>query len=142
MAVNPADSEIFGALYGTDAMRAVFSDLALIRRLLEVEATLARVQAELGIIPAVAAAAIVRAATMERLDTAALRESARLVGYPVLGVAKALGNAAGPNAARYVHWGATTQDIADSALVLQIRDGLTLLERDLRALVAALAEQA
>ncbi|HUK09631.1 MAG TPA: 3-carboxy-cis,cis-muconate cycloisomerase [Stellaceae bacterium] len=142
MPVNPADSPIFGALYGTEEMRDAFSDSALMRRMLEVEAALARVEAELGIIPADAAAAIVRAAKPEHLDAAALRENARLVGYPVLGVARALGRAAGTEAEKYVHWGATTQDIADTALVLQIRDGFQLVERDLRRLVAALAQQA
>ena len=142
MPVNPADSPIFGALYGTEEMRDAFSDSALMRRMLEVEAALARVEAELGIIPADAAAAIARAAKPEHLDPAALRESARLVGYPVLGVARALGRAAGTEAEKYVHWGATTQDIADTALVLQIRDGVKLVERDLRRLVAALAQQA
>jgi 3-carboxy-cis,cis-muconate cycloisomerase len=142
MPVNPADSPIFGALYGTDEMREIFSDSALLRRMLEVEATLARVEAELGVIPADAAAAIVRAARPECLDPAALRESARLVGYPVLGVAKALGRAAGTEAEKFVHWGATTQDIADTALVLQIRDGLDLVERDVRRLAGALTQQA
>jgi len=142
MTVNPADSEIFGVLYGTDEMRRVFSDRSFVQRMLEVEAALARTQADLGLIPAVAADAIGRAATVDRIDFQELAASARLVGYPVAGLAKALGRAAGGEAARYVHWGATTQDIADTALVLQIGEGLTLIERDVRALVAALARQA
>jgi len=142
MPINPADSPIFGALYGTDEMREAFSDQALMRRMLEVEAALARVQADLGIIPLEAAEAIARAAKPDVLDPSALRESARMIGYPVQGVAKALAQAAGEEAARYVHWGATTQDIADTALVLQTRQGLYLIEHDLRALVRALARQA
>jgi len=142
MPVNPADSQIFGVLYGTDEMRALFSDEALMRCMLEVEAALARVQGGLGIIPVEAAAAIARAAKPEMLDAAALRQSAAMIGYPVQGVAKALTQAAGAEAGRYVHWGATTQDIADTALVLQMRDGLALIERDLRTLVSALVRQA
>jgi len=142
MTVNPADSEIFGVLYGTDEMRRVFSDRSFVQRMLEVEAALAQTQADLGLIPAVAADAIGRAAAVDRIDFQELAASARLVGYPVAGLAKALGRAAGGEAARYVHWGATTQDIADTALVLQIGEGLTLIERDVRALVAALARQA
>ena len=142
MPVNPADSEIFAALYGTDEMRELFSDRALVERMLEVEAALARVQGALGVIPADAAAAIVRAARPEILETEALRESARLIGYPVQGVAKLLAGAAGEDAGRYVHWGATTQDIADTALVLQMRDGLMSIERDLWRLARALAGQA
>jgi 3-carboxy-cis,cis-muconate cycloisomerase len=142
MTVNPADSEIFGVLYGTDEMRRVFSDRGFVQRMLDIEAALARTQAGLGIIPAAAAEAIGRAAVVDRIDFQELAASARLVGYPVAGLAKALGRAAGADAARYVHWGATTQDIADTALVLQIREGLALLERDLRSVVAALARQA
>lgn len=142
MTVNPADSEIFGTLYGTDEMRRVFSDRSFVQRMLDVEAALARTQAQLGIIPADAADAIGRAASVDRIDFGELAASARLVGYPVAGLAKALGRVAGGDAARHVHWGATTQDIADTALVLQIREGLALIERDLVAVVAALARQA
>jgi 3-carboxy-cis,cis-muconate cycloisomerase len=142
MSVNPADSEIFGVLYGTDEMRRVFSDRAFVQRMLDVEAALARTQANLGIIPAAAADAIGRAASVDLIDFQELAASARLVGYPVAGLGKALGRAAGGEAARYVHWGATTQDIVDTALVLQIREGLAPIERDLLAVVAALARQA
>ncbi len=142
MTVNPADSEIFGGLYGTDAMRGVFSDRALLQRMLDVEAALARVEARLGIIPAAAAEAITAGASLDRIDLKEIAAGARLAGYPAAALAKALGKAAGAEAAKYVHWGATTQDIVDTALVLQIRDGLALVEKDLSALIAALAQQA
>jgi len=142
MTVNPADSEIFGGLYGTEEMRGVFADTALLQRMLDVEAALARVEARLGIIPATAAEAIAKAARLDQIDFEAVAAGARLSGYPAAALAKSLGKAAGGEAAKYVHWGATTQDIVDTALVLQIRDGLALIERDLRALVAALAQQA
>ena len=141
MPVNPADSPIFGTLYGSDAMRAVFDERTFLQRMLDVEAALARVQARLGIIPAEAAAAIGDAARVENLDTAELAASVRNVGYPVVGLVKGLSRAAG-EAGRWTHWGATTQDIMDTALVLQIRDGLALLRRDLLALIGALAQQA
>ena len=141
MPVNPADSPIFGTLYGSDAMRAVFDDHAFLQRMLDVEAALARVQARLGIIPTEAADAIAAAATVENLDTAELAASVCNVGYPVVGLVKGLSRAAG-EAGRWTHWGATTQDIMDTALVLQMREGLDLLRRDLAALVAALAAQA
>ncbi len=142
MTVNPADSEIFGSLYGTEEMRGVFSDRALLQRMLEVEAALARVEARLGIVPAAAAEAITKAASLDRVDLKDIAAGARLAGYPAAALAKALGKAAGGDAAKYVHWGATTQDIVDTALVVQIRDGLAIVERDLRALIAALAAQA
>ena len=141
MPVNLADSPIFGVLYGSDAMRAVFDDLAFCQRMLDVEAALARVQARLGIIPAEAAAAITAAARVENLDTAAMAASVRNVGYPVVGVVAGLSQAAGVHG-RWTHWGATTQDIMDTATVLQVQAGLALVRADLVALVRALARQA
>lgn len=142
MSVNPADSQIFGGLFGTDAMRAVFAEAAFVQRMLDVEAALARAEAGLGIIPPGAADAITAAAKVESVSLPEIGASTRVVGYPVVAVAKALGRAAGGEAARYVHWGATTQDILDTALVLQIRDGLALVEHDLRAVARGLAGKA
>lgn len=141
MPVNLADSPIFGTLYGTDAMRAVFDDRRFCQRMLDVEAALARVQGRMGIIPAAAAAAITAAARVENLDTAAMVASVATVGYPVVGLVAGLSAACGAHGG-WTHWGATTQDIMDSATALQVRDGLALLRGDLVALIAALARQA
>jgi 3-carboxy-cis,cis-muconate cycloisomerase len=142
MSTHPADSVVFGALFGTDAMRAVFSEEGFVQKMLDVEAALARVEARLGIIPSAAAAAITAAARVDRVSLAEIGASTQKVGYPVVAVVKAVGRAAGGDAARYVHWGATTQDIMDSALVLQMRDGLALVEQELRRIIAALAAAA
>ncbi|HZB93027.1 MAG TPA: 3-carboxy-cis,cis-muconate cycloisomerase [Stellaceae bacterium] len=142
MSVNPADSTVFGGLFGTDAMRAVFSDGGFVAKMLEVEAALARVEARLGLIPEASAKAITAAARPDRVSLAEIGASARSVGYPVVGLVKALGRAAGGEASRHVHWGATTQDIMDSALVLQLRDGLALVEAALRRVVAGLEKLA
>jgi 3-carboxy-cis,cis-muconate cycloisomerase len=141
MPVNPADSPILGTLYGSDAMRAVFDERSYFQRMLDVEAALARVQARLGIIPADAADAITRAARVENLDTAELAASARNVGYPVVGLVAGLSRAAG-SAGGWTHWGATTQDIMDTATVLQLREGLALIRATLCDMVAALTAQA
>ena len=141
MAVNPADSLVLGTLYGSDAMRVLFDERAWFQAMLDVEAALARVQGRLGIIPADAAAAITQAARFEVLETSELAASVGNVGYPVVGVVRGLSRAAGA-AGGWTHWGATTQDIMDSATVLQIRAGLALLRSDLVALAAALAQQA
>ncbi len=141
MAVNPADSLVFGTLYGSDAMRAVFDEQALFRRMLEVEGALARVQGRLGVIPAAAGERIAAAAGEVALDTGELAASVRRVGYPVVGVVAALSRAAG-EAGRWTHWGATTQDILDTAAALQMREGLALLRADLVATIGALADMA
>jgi 3-carboxy-cis,cis-muconate cycloisomerase len=142
MTVNPADSAIFADLFGTKAMRALFSDRQRLQYMLDVEAALARSQARLGIIPEAAAQAITEAATVDRLKLTEIAASTLVVGYPVVALVKALGASAGKEAARYVHWGATTQDIVDTALVLQIRAGLDLVESGVAAIVRALVEKA
>lgn len=141
MPVNPADSPILGTLYGSDAMRAVFAETTYFQRMLDVEAALARVQARLGIIPQGAADAINAAARVENLKTEDLAASARNVGYPVVGLVAGLSKAAG-EAGGWTHWGATTQDIMDTATVLQVREGLNLIEAELNGILNALAEQA
>ncbi len=141
MPINPADGPILGSLYGTDAMRAVFDEAAYFQRMLDVEAALARVQGRMGIIPADAAATIASAAGKTELRTEVLAASARNVGYPVVGAVAELSRAAG-DAGGWTHWGATTQDIMDTATVLQIRTGLDLIEADVRALLSALTDRA
>ncbi len=141
MPTNPADGPILGTLYGSDAMRAVFDEQAYFQRMLDVEAALARVQGRFGIIPADAAAAIDAAARVENLRTEELAASARNVGYPVVGLVAELSRAAGA-AGGWTHWGATTQDIMDTATALQLRDGLALIRGELAAMLQALAGQA
>src|SRR5208283_3478187 len=141
MPTNPADGPILGVLYGSDAMRAVFDETTYFQRMLDVEAALVRAQARLGIIPAEAATAITAAARFENLDPAELAASARNVGYPVVGLVAGLSKAAGA-AGAWSHWGATTQDIMDTATVLQVRDGLDLIETGLRSILTTLGAQA
>ena len=141
MPVNPADGPILGTLYGSDAMRAVFDEAAYFQRMLDVEAALARVQARLGLIPAAAAARITEVARYELLNPAVLAAQARNVGYPVLGLVAELSRVAGEHGG-WTHWGATTQDIMDSATVLQARDGLALIGAEIAALRDALLAQA
>ncbi len=141
MPVNPADSPILGTLYGSDAMRAVFDERAYFTRMLDVEAALARVQGHLGVIPIEAADAIANAARIDSLRTDELAASARNVGYPVVGLVAGLSRAAGAHGG-WTHWGATTQDVMDTATVLQARDGLLLVRDELLAIVRALAAQA
>ena len=141
MPINPADSPVLGTLYGADDMRAIFDERAWFQRMLDVEAALARVQSRLGIIPAEAGAAITAAATVDNLVLTELAASVRNVGYPVVGVVKGLSRAAGP-AGAWTHWGATTQDIMDTATVLQVQAGLILIRTELLAILHVLVAQA
>jgi 3-carboxy-cis,cis-muconate cycloisomerase len=112
-----------------------------VRRYVDVEVALAVAEARTGVIPAEAAEAIRRGALPEAIDLAKLKAETDLVGYPIVGVVHQLAVQVG-EAGRYVHWGATTQDIMDTATVLQIRDALALVEADLAGLEAALASLA
>jgi 3-carboxy-cis,cis-muconate cycloisomerase len=146
MAIGILDSAIFGDMFATPAMRRVFGDDAFLARCVEVEAALARAQGRLGIIPAEAAEAITQAADAlatgrQALDLARLKNETETVGYPILPLVRQLAGWAG-GAGRYVHWGATTQDIMDTAAVLQIRAGLALIEEELSAVRGHLAELA
>src|SRR5436190_16729883 len=148
MTLGMLSSTLFGDMFGTAAMRAAFGELAFLARCAEVEAALARAQARLGIVPAAAAAAISDAAAAivaepESLDLARLKCETETVGYPILPLVRQLAERAG-EAGRWLHWGATTQDIMDTAAVLQIREGLGLIEGDLTELrrhLAALARR-
>ena len=137
MTIGILQSTLFGDMFGTAAMRAVFGELAFLARCAEVEAALARAQARLGIVPPEAAAAISAAvdavtANPDTLDLARLSRETETVGYPILPLVRQLAERAGA-AGRWLHWGATTQDIMDTAVVLQIRGGLQLIEDDLAA---------
>jgi len=142
MPATIVDSAIFGNLFSTEAMRQVWSDENRTRKYLDIEAALARVQARLGIIPAKAAAEIVRNCRLERIDLSKLRAQTERIGYPVLGVVQQLVELCADGLGEWCHWGATTQDITDTATVLQIREGLVLIEDDLSAISAAIAELA
>jgi 3-carboxy-cis,cis-muconate cycloisomerase len=140
MTVSAVDSAIFGGLFSTAAMRAVLADQARLQRMLDVEAALARAQARLGLIPAAAAAEITAKARLEHFDLEAIRRGTELAGYPIVPLVKALSDACGGDAGRYVHWGATTQDIVDTGQVLQIRDALSLIEGDFDAIQRRLVQ--
>jgi 3-carboxy-cis,cis-muconate cycloisomerase len=136
------DSAIFGNIFSTDAMRAVWSDENRTQKYLDIEAALARVQARLEIIPQEAADEIVKNCTLDKIDMAKLRAQTERIGYPVLGVVSQLNALCRNKLGEYCHWGATTQDITDTATVLQIREALVLVDEDLTAISAALADLA
>src|SRR6201989_3177788 len=135
------DSILFRDAFGTPRMREVFSDFSLISRYVEVEIALAKAEARCGVIPREAAVAIAGRADASTLDFDRLRRETDVVGYPILPLVHQLTRQCG-EAGRFVHWGATTQDIMDTAVVLQIRDGLRLIKEDIAALRGILADLA
>ncbi|MDR3018387.1 MAG: 3-carboxy-cis,cis-muconate cycloisomerase [Delftia acidovorans] len=135
------DSLLFRDAFGTPAMRAIFADSALVSRYIEVEVALARAQGRCGVIPAEAANEIAQRCSLDALDFELLRKETDIVGYPILPLVHQLVKQCG-DAGRYIHWGATTQDIMDTATVLQVRDALDLVDADIAALRSILADLA
>jgi 3-carboxy-cis,cis-muconate cycloisomerase len=132
------DSILFRDAFGTPPMREIFSDRALVQRYIDIEVALARAQARCGVIPADAAAVIARESRLDRIDFEHMRHETEIVGYPILPLIHQLVAMCG-EAGRYVHWGATTQDIMDTANVLQVRAALDIVDADLRELRQILA---
>src|SRR5215510_7281399 len=140
--LNPLGSSLLGPLFASAAMRALLADRERLQRMLDVEAALARAEAAVGVIPQQAVAAIVAACRVEHYDLAALGEAAVDAGNVAIPLVKALTAEVGKTdkeAARYVHWGATSQDIIDTALVLDLRAALDALRADLDRAVAGFA---
>ena len=135
------DSILFRDAFGTPRMREVFSDRNLIAKYIEVEVALARAEARCGVIPAEAAKVIARESRLDRIDFDHMRHETDIVGYPILPLVHQLVEMCGESG-RYVHWGATTQDIMDSANVLQLRDALAIVEADIAELRGILADLA
>ncbi len=134
MASHVIDSAIYGDLFGSAEVRRIFSDEHLVELWLQVEVALARAEAAVGLIPAEAAEAIAAAARPEAISPEELRRETAVVGYPILPLVRAIIRACPGGAGEYVHWGATTQDIMDTALALQLVEVHAVIQRDLRAL--------
>src|SRR5258705_12031243 len=141
MASPMFDSILYRDVFSTPAMRAAFSDEAQLKAYVQAEIALAVAQGEAGVIPREAAEAIAQMAPAIALDSEQLKRDTENVGYPIVGLVRQLSEQLG-EAGRYVHWGATTQDIMDTATVLQLREAVVLIEAQLVEAMATLADLA
>jgi 3-carboxy-cis,cis-muconate cycloisomerase len=140
-----ASARLTGLICGTQPMNDIWSPRSTLQRMLDVEAALARASAAHGVIPQAAVAAIEAACDADRLDANALAHDAALGGNLAIPLVKQLTarvKELDAEASKYVHWGATSQDIIDTATVLQLRDTYALLERGLASTCDAIAELA
>jgi 3-carboxy-cis,cis-muconate cycloisomerase len=135
-------SDLFGTLFLPDSVRAAVSDRAWIAAMLEFEAALAAAEARAGLIPDEAAAAIAAACDAGRFDPQALGREARAAGNPAVPLVQALTAAVEGEAARYVHWGATSQDVTDTAAMLVARRALAEVGGELQGVARVCAELA
>ena len=132
-------------LFGSAAMDEVFSDSVRLQRMLDFEAALAKAEAQCDVIPGAAAEAIASKCKVNLLDVDALAHATALSLNPAIPLVKqltALVAKDDADAARFVHWGATSQDVNDTGLVLQMRQGFDLLESDLNSLCDTLIQLA
>ncbi len=133
---------LFDSLFTTEPMRAIFSDARRIQGMLNFEAALARAEARVGMIPPEAAEAIAARCQVERFDLSEIARATAKAGNPAIPLIAALTEqvaSENAEAARYVHWGATSQDAMDTGLMLQLRDALDTLDGDLARLARACA---
>lgn len=125
---------LIDSLASTEPLANLFSDISILQAMLDFEVALARVESRLGIIPAAAADAIVAAAKPEAFDLADLSRGALRAGTPSIPLVKALTEAVRSKseaAAGFVHWGATSQDVSDTALMLLLKRAQPLIAADL-----------
>jgi len=143
MAASVFDSPLFAQLFNPGETGRLFTDSAALRAMLLVEGALAKVQGAQGVIPEISAAAIHRASLEIAVDPGALGASTGQNGVPVPGLVAAFrAEMNAPEHAQYVHWGATSQDIVDTGLMLRLRQALALAEADLRHILKALGQKA
>ena len=136
------DSKIFGPLFGDSEINELLTDEAYVRALVEVEIALARAETRLAIIPSSAGEQISNAAQWNKIDLAVLAQGTARSGVPIIALVQELRKTVGTEAAPYVHWGATTQDIMDTAWVLQLRSAIKLYKKRLVELARHLSELA
>jgi 3-carboxy-cis,cis-muconate cycloisomerase len=132
---------LFDSLGTTDPLATAFSDTALLAAMLAFEVALARAEARVGVIPAAAAAAIADAAAIESFDAGAIAQASRASGtiaIPFVDTLRTRVRALNPEASTFVHWGATSQDVCDSALVLCLTQARPILTTDHRRLAGTL----
>lgn len=136
------DSAIYRDVFSTAAMREVWSDQTRIQFYLDAEKALSVTQGRLRVIPQEAADEIAKHCNVTEMDFTKMKSAMEHVGYPVLPVVQQLTALCKDGLGQWCHWGATTQDITDTATVLQIRSALALVEQDLKAIMQSLAELA
>lgn len=137
--VHLSDSRILGGLFGSPRMDALFTDRAMVQAWLDAEVALAHAQEQLGVIPAGTAGQIERAADARLLDIEVMGHEVVRTAHPLVPVIRELSEAAG-EAGAFVHLGATTQDITDTGLILQAKNGLGLVDQLLQSLIRTLTD--
>lgn len=142
MACNMLDSSLYRNSFSTPVMREIFDDRTIVQNILDIEAALAAVQGEMGIIPQEAADEINRKAKVENLSISRIEEGVNRVGHSLVPILKEFQSVCEGNLGEYVHMGATTQDIIDTAFMMSMKRGVEVIYKDMLDIEVLLADTA
>jgi len=137
MNFHPMTYKLFGDKFAASEMKAVFEEMNYLQKILDVEAALAEAEGELGLIPARVVPLIQEQAKAEKIDLNRVLEVQKKAGHYLVSVLKVLEKNCPEESGQFIHYGATTQDIIDTAMVLLIREALAIIRRDLKAILGA-----
>ena len=137
MNFHPMAYKLFGDKFATREMKAVFDELNYVQKILDVEVALAEAEGELGLIPAAAVPLIREQAKAEKIDLGQVAEVQKKAGHYLVSVLKVLEKNCPQESGQFIHFGATTQDVIDTATVLLIREALAIMKKDLQAILTA-----
>jgi adenylosuccinate lyase len=132
MPSHVSDSLLYGASFSTPEFLEIFNDHARVQAWFDVEVALAKAQAELGVIPEAAAIEITKKADVKNVDVEEIGKGISSTAHPLVPAIRALEEICDNGAGEFIHYGATTQDIMDTGLVLQIKKSWPLIVRDLK----------
>lgn len=135
------DWSIYQNVFSTGSMRQIFSENRSIELWLEVEAALVLAKADIGLIPLSDAQQIAQVALELEVDKSQLQQSVDLVGRPIIGIVQQLKSQLPQTLANHVHWGSTTQDVIDTALMLQMRSAFLLIDNELEQLIQQIGQR-
>ncbi len=137
MNFHPMTYKLFGDKFASSEMKAVFDEGNYLQKILDVEVALAEAEGELGLIPSGVVPQIRAQARAEKIDLNEVVEVQKRAGHYLVSVLKVLEKNCPEESGQFIHYGATTQDIIDTAMVLLIRQALGILKRDLQAILDA-----
>ena len=142
MPSHASESLLYGASFSTSEFLDIFNDHARVQAWFDVEVALAKAQGQLGVIPEEAAQEISQKAVVENVDVSEIGQGISATAHPIVPAIRALEDICDNGAGEYIHYGATTQDIMDTGLVLQIKKSWPIILRDLTGIQDALIKLA
>lgn len=142
MACNMLDSSLYRNSFSTPVMREIFDDKQIIKNILEIEAALAATQGEMGLIPKEAADEICKQAAEGNLDIPGIEAEIIRVGHSLVPILHAFEKVCKDNLGEYVHMGATTQDIIDTAFIMCMKKGVEVIYKDMLEIEVLMADMA